>query len=71
MAVTAFPAQRQCPAELIELSGTELTSLCRTDPALGYHLMHGLAGALAKRLLATRLQLLDLFAADASAGDLR
>jgi CRP-like cAMP-binding protein len=58
-------------AELIELSGGELLGRCRTDPALGFHLMHALAGALAKRLLATRLQLLDLFAADASAGDLR
>jgi len=51
--------------ELVELSGADLTARCRADPALGFKLMRSLAAALAKRLLATRLQLLDLFAADA------
>jgi CRP-like cAMP-binding protein len=57
--------------ELVELGGPELMSRCRSDPGLGYRLMRGLADALGKRLVATRLQLLDLFAADASAGEVR
>ena len=54
-------------AELIELSGAEVLKQCEADPQLGYRVMRRLAGALAKRLLATRLQMLDLFSADANA----
>jgi CRP-like cAMP-binding protein len=50
--------------ELIELSGAALLQRCETEPQLGYRLMRQLAAALAKRLLATRLQMLDLFFAD-------
>lgn len=35
---------------------------CDKDHTLGYHLMHKVATALAERLVATRLQLLDVFA---------
>lgn len=52
--------------ELIEFSGADLIAKCEADPNFGYHLMRRLAAALAKRLLATRLQMLDLFMADAS-----
>lgn len=51
--------------ELIEFSGAELIARCEADPAFGYHLMRRLASGLAKRLLATRLQMLDLFRTDA------
>jgi hypothetical protein len=46
----------------IAASGTELLELCRTNRELGFELMQRMAGALAQRLVATRLQLLDLFA---------
>ncbi len=55
-------------AELIELSGGDLLERCEAEPQLGYQLMRRLAAALAKRLLATRLQMLDLFSADATSG---
>ncbi len=52
--------------ELIEMSGAALARACDEDHELGYSLMRRLATALSVRLLATRLQLLDLFAADAT-----
>lgn len=61
-------AVAQDEVELIELPGAELVRLCESDHELGYWLMRRLAAALSKRLLATRLQLLDMFAADASGG---
>lgn len=48
--VVAFPAQR-------------ITELCESDHEFGYAWMRATAAALARRLVATRLQLLDLFAA--------
>jgi CRP-like cAMP-binding protein len=48
-------------AELIRFSGAELRRLSEADVRLGYDLMRRVAEALADRLLATRLQLLDLF----------
>ena len=39
----------------------QLLSLCETEHEIGYHVMRQLASALSRRLLATRLQLLDLF----------
>lgn len=64
MTATAVTAD---DAELIELSGAEVLKRCEADPQLGYRVMRRLAAALAKRLLATRLQMLDLFSADATA----
>lgn len=55
--------------ELIEFSGANLLRRCEADPRFGYRLMRQVAAALAKRLLATRLQLLDLFTADAPIGN--
>jgi CRP-like cAMP-binding protein len=46
----------------IAASGPELLELCRANRELGFELMQRMAGALAQRLVATRLQLLDLFA---------
>jgi CRP-like cAMP-binding protein len=51
--------------ELIQFSGVELRTLCDADSRLGCGLMRRVAEALADRLLATRLQLLDLFAGQA------
>ena len=47
--------------ELLTFSATALRADCETDHEFGYHIMRRVADALAKRLLATRLQLLDLF----------
>lgn len=51
--------------ELLEFSGVMLRRWCEADPSFGYQWMRQLSAALAKRLLATRLQMLDLFTADA------
>lgn len=58
----------QDDVELIEVSGAELKSICDADHEFGYYLMRRLASVLSQRLLATRLQLLDLFHADAPTG---
>lgn len=47
--------------DLIALDGQALKALCEAEHELGYFVMRQLAQALSKRLLATRLQLLDLF----------
>jgi CRP/FNR family cyclic AMP-dependent transcriptional regulator len=66
MTATAAAADE---VELIEFPGAEVLKRCEADPQFGYHLMRRLAAALAKRLLATRLQMLDLFRADATPAD--
>ncbi len=55
----------QDDVELIEFSGPRVRQLCDADQQLGYRVMRWLAAALSQRLLATRLQLLDLFTSDA------
>jgi CRP-like cAMP-binding protein len=47
--------------QLVVASGAELRELCEKDHEFGYHLMRRMSKALAQRLLATRLQLLDTF----------
>jgi CRP/FNR family cyclic AMP-dependent transcriptional regulator len=51
----------QQDAELVEISGSALRDQCDANHELGYQVMRRLAESLSKRLLATRLQLLDLF----------
>jgi CRP/FNR family transcriptional regulator, cyclic AMP receptor protein len=46
----------------IQLDGACLRRHCTDDPAMGFRLMQRMAGVLAGRLQATRLQLLDLYA---------
>ncbi|MBS0201288.1 MAG: cyclic nucleotide-binding domain-containing protein [Planctomycetes bacterium] len=46
----------------LAFDGPQLRSLCDGQPDIGYHIMKQLARALSRRLVATRLQLLDLFA---------
>ncbi|MEY3172496.1 MAG: hypothetical protein RLZZ436_409 [Planctomycetota bacterium] len=54
-------------ARLIALTGRGLQQLCDSDPQLGYVLMKRMAQVISRRLLSTRLQLLDLFADAAAA----
>lgn len=48
--------------EVVAAPAEQLRELCESNREFGYHLMHRMADALSKRLVATRLQLLDLFA---------
>lgn len=48
--------------DLVVAPANKLRELCEANREFGYHLMHQMADALSKRLVATRLQLLDLFA---------
>lgn len=48
--------------EVIAAPADKLRELSEANHEFGFHLMQGMASALSKRLLATRLQLLDLFA---------
>lgn len=47
--------------ECIALDGPQLRALCEHDPQFGYQFMQRAALALAKRLSATRLQLIDVY----------
>jgi len=47
--------------ETAAIAGSALRDLCAADHELGYHVMRQLAAALSRRLVGTRLQLLDLF----------
>lgn len=55
-------AVAQEDTQIVAVSGSDVLALCESDTAFGYHLMRQVAMALANRLVATRLQLLDLFA---------
>lgn len=48
------------PTRVVEIEGAH-ADICRLDPKLGYEFMKCVALALAKRLNATRLQLLDVY----------
>ena len=48
--------------KLVAISGTDLDAMMEADSRFGYEFMRMMATALTKRLIATRLQLLDLFA---------
>ena len=49
-------------SQLVVAPADKLRALCETSPEFGMHLMRRMAEALSRRLTATRLQLLDLFA---------
>jgi CRP/FNR family cyclic AMP-dependent transcriptional regulator len=49
------------PAKLIAVDATQLATLCEHDPKFGFEFMKRTALALATRLSATRLQLLDVY----------
>lgn len=52
--------------EVVVAAAQQLHQLCEANHDFGYHLMRQMADALSQRLVATRLQLLDLFADAAS-----
>jgi CRP/FNR family cyclic AMP-dependent transcriptional regulator len=61
-------------SEVIAAAADRLRELCETNHDFGFHLMRQMAGALSHRLVATRLQLLDLFAhaqTDVHTGELK
>ena len=49
-------------SELVVVAADGLRELCASNHEFGFHLMRQMATALSRRLVATRLQLLDLFA---------
>lgn len=57
------------PCTVVAIPGAALRSLCDADHAIGYRLMRHMAQALSRRLVATRLQLLDLFGDTCSADE--
>lgn len=48
--------------EVIVIPAAKMLQECESNPRVGFHLMKRMAEALSRRLVATRLQLLDLFA---------
>lgn len=58
MTATAVAAEN---TKLVAFDASELRQLMEQDSKLGYQLMRSFAKALSRRLLATRLQMLDLF----------
>lgn len=58
MTTTAIVAE---DTKVVEFLTDDLKSLCEQNHELGYYVMRQVAVSLARRLLATRLQLLDLF----------
>ena len=74
----SFTARARAVAatRLVEINVAQLLGMCDQDPQFGYALMRQVALALAKRLSATRIQLLDVYGAslpvvpnDVEAGD--
>lgn len=49
------------PVSVVAFDGGALRRLCHADHEIGFHVMKQLAQALAQRLVATRLQLMDLY----------
>ena len=49
------------PTQAIELNASQVLTLCEHNPRFGYEFMRQVALAIAQRLSATRLQLLDVF----------
>lgn len=57
-------ARTQVATHAVKISGPHLLQLCDQDPRFGYELMRRAAIALAKRLSATRLQLLNVYGSE-------
>lgn len=58
-----FDARALDEVRAIRVDGRALREECEKDPALGYRILQRVAGVFAERLIATRLQLLDLYGA--------
>jgi CRP/FNR family cyclic AMP-dependent transcriptional regulator len=59
-------ARAVCAGKLLAIDARKLHEACRKDPVLGYVVMHHVANLIVGRLLATRLQLLDMFSQSSS-----
>jgi CRP-like cAMP-binding protein len=62
--LTATARALTTPTRMVELNGSEVVKSCEKNPEFGYQFMRCTALAMAKRLTATRLQLLDMYRAD-------
>jgi CRP-like cAMP-binding protein len=58
-----FDARAVMLTRVLSFDGVCLRKKCEEDATLGYHLFKRFSGAIAQRLEATRLQLLDLYGA--------
>jgi len=54
-------ARTLTPTELLKIHAGQLMTICEHNPRFGYEFMRRAAQALAKRLNATRMQLLDVY----------
>jgi CRP-like cAMP-binding protein len=54
-------ARAVLPTQVVCIDAGQILALCHHDPQFGFAFMHRTALALAKRLEATRLQLLDIY----------
>ncbi|MGB7537091.1 MAG: Crp/Fnr family transcriptional regulator [Anaerolineales bacterium] len=61
-----FTACAVCAGKLLAIDAAKLHEACQADPKLGYVVMHHVANVIAGRLMATRLQLLDMFSQPSS-----
>lgn len=59
----SFDAHVREPVRALQLPADRMLSLADADCRFGYELMHRFAGVVVDRLQATRIQLLDLYAA--------
>ena len=49
------------PTRVVSINGNQLMALCEHNPRFGFEFMRRVVAALARRLNATRLQLLDVY----------
>src|SRR5262249_53839240 len=66
-----FGAEALEPTEALELDGATVTALCDSHPELGYQLTLRFLAAAVQRLQATRIRLLDLYAAPSQTAEAR
>ncbi len=61
-------ATAMCPSKVAQINTGQLLAICKHNPRFGYELLRRTSLALAARLSATRLQLLDTFGAQMPPG---
>ena len=66
-----FGAEAVEPTEAFELDGAAVMALCDRHPELGYQLALRFLAAAVRRLQATRIRLLDLYAAPSQSAEAR
>ncbi|MFV1964946.1 MAG: Crp/Fnr family transcriptional regulator [Pirellulaceae bacterium] len=57
----AATARALTPTQVVKISGQQVLTMCEHNPRFGYEVMRRVALALAKRLSATRMQLIDIY----------